>query len=91
MAVQVPPEVNWLLDILCGQSWPEGDEDALRRCAAAWQDAARSLGDLAGYLDASALNVLANADSMSAEDYTKLAKRKLPAMTWPYLSIAQYR
>src|SRR3569833_2502692 len=22
----------------------------------------------------------------SAEDYTKLAKRKLPAMTWPYLS-----
>jgi L-lactate dehydrogenase (cytochrome)/(S)-mandelate dehydrogenase len=23
---------------------------------------------------------------MSAEDYTKLAKRKLPAMTWPYLS-----
>lgn len=74
MAVQVPPEVNWLLDILAGQSWPEGDEDALRRCAQAWQEAAQGLGDLAGYLDSSAQKVLANADSMSADDYDNFWK-----------------
>ncbi|MFC7342248.1 hypothetical protein [Saccharopolyspora griseoalba] len=40
MSIEMPDEVKWLLPIVVGQSWPEGDEDAMRRMADAWRAAA---------------------------------------------------
>lgn len=71
MAVTVPPEVDWLLDILVGQSWPQGDEDALRRCAQAWMDAMLAVGGLADHSDLTSMRVHANAEAASADDFKK--------------------
>lgn len=69
MAVTVPPEVDWLLELLAGQSWPQGDEDALRRAAQSWMDAMLKTAQLAGNTDLSSLRVHANADAASADDF----------------------
>ncbi len=39
----MPDEVTWLFPIVVGESWPEGDEDALRRMAEAWRKAAEGI------------------------------------------------
>jgi glycosyltransferase involved in cell wall biosynthesis len=69
LAVTVPPELNWLLDILAGQSWPQGDEDALRRCSQAWMDAMLAIGNLADCSDVTARSVMLNADSTSSDQF----------------------
>lgn len=69
MAVTVPPELNWLLDILAGQSWPQGDEDALRRCSQSWMDAMLAIGNLADNSDVTAQSVMRSADSTSSDQF----------------------
>lgn len=46
MTIEIPDEVTWLLPIVVGQSWPEGDEDALRRLADAWRAAADAVANV---------------------------------------------
>ena len=43
MSIEIPDEVKWLLPIVVGESWPEGDEDAMRRMADAWRTAANDI------------------------------------------------
>ena len=69
MAVTVPPEVNWLLDLLCGQDWPQGDEDKLRAASQAWMDAMLGIAGLADGADLTSLRVNANADSTSGDAF----------------------
>ena len=45
---QFVPPWGWAQEML-GLSWPQGDEDALRRCGTAWQEACDSLLGAAGY------------------------------------------
>ncbi|MEY9858687.1 hypothetical protein ABH935_004302 [Catenulispora sp. GAS73] len=45
---QFVPPWGWAQEML-GLSWPQGDEDALRRCGEAWQEACGSLLNAAGY------------------------------------------
>ncbi|ACU77352.1 hypothetical protein Caci_8529 [Catenulispora acidiphila DSM 44928] len=45
---QFVPPWGWAQEML-GLSWPQGDEDALRRCGTAWQEACDSLLNAAGY------------------------------------------
>lgn len=40
--------MRWLVPIVVGANWPEGDEDALRRLADAWERAATVIGQAAG-------------------------------------------
>ncbi|MDQ2874904.1 MAG: hypothetical protein M3Y33_08980 [Actinomycetota bacterium] len=71
MAVMVPPGVDGLLDVVVGQSWPQGDEDALRACADAWNAALAAVGGLAGYGDSAALQAAANISAASAAAFGK--------------------
>jgi hypothetical protein len=43
MTIQIPEAVQWLVPIVVGADWPEGDEDALRRLAQAWEQAAAAI------------------------------------------------
>ena len=46
MTIQIPEAVQWLVPIVVGADWPEGDEDALRRLAQAWEQAATAIGEV---------------------------------------------
>ncbi len=48
MTIQIPEPVQWLAPIVVGADWPEGDEDALRRLAQAWEQAAKAIGAATG-------------------------------------------
>ena len=48
MTIQIPEAVQWLVPIVVGADWPEGDEDALRRLALAWERAATAIGEVTG-------------------------------------------
>jgi hypothetical protein len=65
----IPPECSWLYDALAGQNWPTGDEDALYRCAQAWQDALTQTLELAGYGDSTAEGVGTTIESLSADHF----------------------
>ncbi|TVT14928.1 NAD:arginine ADP-ribosyltransferase with a RelA/SpoT domain protein, partial [Amycolatopsis rhizosphaerae] len=41
--MEMPEAVQWLLPIVVGESWPEGDEDKLRLLAEAWHQASSAL------------------------------------------------
>ncbi|HET7015705.1 MAG TPA: hypothetical protein VFI65_17430 [Streptosporangiaceae bacterium] len=71
MAVTVPAEVNWLLDLLCGQDWPQGDEDKLRAASQAWMDAMVGIAELADHANLTSQQVShANADSTSGDAFS---------------------
>jgi hypothetical protein len=65
----IPPECSGLYDVLVGQNWPAGDEDALYRCAQAWQDALTQTLELAGYGDSTAEGVGTAIESLSADHF----------------------
>ncbi|MGH8964868.1 MAG: hypothetical protein ACRDXB_06005, partial [Actinomycetes bacterium] len=48
MTIQIPEPVQWLVPIVVGADWPEGDEDALRRLAQAWEQAAKAISVATG-------------------------------------------
>src|SRR5438067_993670 len=41
--MEIPDAVKWLLPIVVGQSWPEGDETKLRALAEAWHTASGAI------------------------------------------------
>ncbi|MFD7918530.1 PE-PGRS family protein [Streptomyces sp. NPDC059740] len=46
MALTLPEELTWVLDIL-GFEWPKADEDQLHACAQAWRDFANRIDQMA--------------------------------------------
>jgi ppGpp synthetase/RelA/SpoT-type nucleotidyltranferase len=69
MAVpQFVPPWGWLQEML-GLSWPQGDEDALRRCGAAWKEACDSLMEAAGYGNDVVANVNSAIVSVSCDQF----------------------
>lgn len=71
MGIELPLELRDLAE-RAGARWPEGDEDAMRRSAGAWRDAARSLDALAGRADGTARGAL---DAIEGET-GRAARRK---------------
>jgi hypothetical protein len=46
MGIEIPGAVEWLVPIVVGADWPEGDETALRRLGEAWAQAASVVGEV---------------------------------------------
>lgn len=77
MSVQpiIPPEWAWAYDIAVGQTWPEADEDAVRRVAQAWTDALRGLVAIADGGNTAAQNVNYSVQAVSSDEFNKYWSR----------------
>lgn len=75
MTIQIPEAVQWLVPIVVGTNWPEGDEDALRRLAEAWERAAAAINEATGDGDAAAQAALGTMRGATAEAFTQYWNR----------------
>ncbi|GAC69323.1 alpha/beta hydrolase [Gordonia soli] len=66
MTIGFPHELAWLGYII-GMEWPEGDEDAMRRIADAWENAAGQLDGVGPDMDASARMVMDSLEGATSE------------------------
>jgi len=46
VSIQIPPELNWVVEIAAGQSWPQGDEDQLSELGDVWYTTRDQLADV---------------------------------------------
>lgn len=65
----VPTSLPWVYDLIVGQEWPAGDEDALRRCAQAWTEALGALVGIAEGGDDAARFVGYSVQSVSSDQF----------------------
>ena len=65
----VPTSLPWVYDLIVGQEWPAGDEDALRRCAQAWTEALGALVGIAEGGDNAARFVGYSVQSVSSDQF----------------------
>lgn len=75
MGLEIPDEVKWLLPIVVGESWPEGDEDKLRELRDAWTEAAQALPDAMDAGNAAARDVLASWQGEAAQRFDETWKK----------------
>ncbi|MBS2538657.1 hypothetical protein KGQ20_38515 [Catenulispora sp. NF23] len=71
MTTEVPAPVQWLLAIVCGQEWPDGDEQALRAAGQAWTDAATALQPAFTDADTAAKKAASSYGGTASEAFTK--------------------
>lgn len=71
MTIQIPGEVQWLVPIVVGADWPQGDEDALRRLSDAWTDFAGAVGEATGDGTAAAQQALQCMTGETADAFAK--------------------
>ncbi|MDT7724706.1 MAG: hypothetical protein QOI21_1282 [Actinomycetota bacterium] len=71
----MPGEVAWLLPIVVGESWPEGDEDKLRALRDAWLVASKSITPVAEIGSKAASEVVANWTGDSATAFAEQWKK----------------
>ncbi|MER7083983.1 NAD:arginine ADP-ribosyltransferase with a RelA/SpoT domain protein, partial [Saccharopolyspora kobensis] len=74
MSIEMPDEVKWLLPIVVGQSWPEGDEDAMRRMADAWRTAADGIGSVNDAANRGAEQAKGAMEGQTSDAFAKLWK-----------------
>ncbi|WP_009950219.1 PE-PGRS family protein, partial [Saccharopolyspora erythraea] len=74
MSIEMPDEVKWLFPIVVGQSWPEGDEDALRRLADAWRAAGQGLDGVTSAGNNGAQQVKSAMEGKTADAFEKMWK-----------------
>lgn len=75
MGLEFPEEVKWLLPIVVGESWPEGDEDKLRELSAAWTEAAQAIPAVQDTGDAAAREILGSWEGESAQAFEEMWKK----------------
>ncbi|SFS93126.1 toxin glutamine deamidase domain-containing protein [Saccharopolyspora flava] len=75
MGLEIPDEVKWLLPIVVGESWPEGDEDKLRELSEAWKQAAQALPGAMDAGNAAAREVLASWEGEAAQKFDETWKK----------------
>ena len=71
----MPGAVAWLLPIVVGESWPEGDEDKLRALRDAWHVASKSITPVAEIGSNAASEVVANWTGDSATAFAEQWKK----------------
>lgn len=65
----LPPDWDWVFDLVVGQNWPQADEDSLRQAAQLWTDALTGLLNISDDGSTAASGVGASVQSMSSEDF----------------------
>ncbi|MDX3657183.1 hypothetical protein PV646_07680 [Streptomyces sp. ID05-26A] len=71
MGIEMPAEVRWLIPIVVGDSWPEGDETALQRLAEVWKQAATDVDDAMREAENAVKQASSNMDGEAAEAFKK--------------------
>ena len=72
MGMEFPSEVKWLLPIVVGESWPEGDEDKLRELRDAWVAAAEALGPVVEKANGAATEALSTWTGQPAVQFQQM-------------------
>ncbi|MEV6207293.1 nucleotidyl transferase AbiEii/AbiGii toxin family protein [Kitasatospora sp. NPDC051914] len=79
MAVELPEPLQWVLMLLAGSRWPEGDEDLMRDMARRWRAAAETVDESGRAADSAVRRALDGQQGASAEALEKQwAKLVLP-------------
>jgi uncharacterized protein YukE len=73
--MEMPGAVTWLLPIVVGESWPEGDEDKLRALRDAWHVASKALSPVSEIGSKAASEVTANWTGDSATAFAEQWKK----------------
>ena len=71
MTIQIPEPVQWLVPLVVGTNWPEGDEDALRRLAEAWQRVGTALREATGEGNVAARTALGAMQGEAADAFAE--------------------
>ncbi|SEQ80310.1 hypothetical protein [Lentzea albida] len=71
MGIEMPAEVRWLLPIVVGDSWPEGDETALQRLSEVWKQAATDVDDAMREAEDAVRQAASNMDGEAAEAFKR--------------------
>ncbi|MEV7551697.1 toxin glutamine deamidase domain-containing protein [Amycolatopsis sp. NPDC089917] len=69
--MEMPDAVKWLLPIVVGESWPEGDEDKLRELRDAWHNASKAIQPIADTATKGATEVLGGWSGQGAEKFAE--------------------
>ncbi|WP_158851394.1 WXG100-like domain-containing protein [Saccharothrix deserti] len=75
MGIEIPGAVEWLVPIVVGADWPEGDETALRRVGVAWEQAAKTVEEVIGDGNAAAQAALGAMEGETAEAFERYWKQ----------------
>ncbi|WP_410661298.1 toxin glutamine deamidase domain-containing protein [Amycolatopsis sp. lyj-112] len=73
--MEMPDAVKWLLPIVVGESWPEGDEDKLRDLRDAWHNASKAVQPIADTATKGATEVLGSWTGEGAEKFAEAWKK----------------
>jgi hypothetical protein len=71
MGIEMPAEVRWLIPIVVGDSWPEGDETALQRLAEVWTQAASDVDEAMRQAEDAVRQATSHMDGEAAEAFKK--------------------
>lgn len=75
MTIEIPGAVQWLVPIVVGTNWPEGDEDALRRLSAAWEQVSKAVEQATGDGNAAAWTAMTAMHGDAAEAFSRYWER----------------
>lgn len=75
MGMEMPDAVKWLLPIVVGESWPEGDEDKLRELRDAWHNASKAVQPIADTATKGATEILGGWTGEGAEKFAEAWKK----------------
>ncbi|MEV6207938.1 toxin glutamine deamidase domain-containing protein [Kitasatospora sp. NPDC051914] len=67
MAVELPEPLQWVLLLLAGTRWPEGEEDVMREMADRWRAAGETLADVGRSVDSTVQRALDGQQGKAAE------------------------
>ncbi len=77
MSIEVPSSVQWLIPIVVGARWPDGDEDQLRGCADAWRTFGGQAEQVVAEAQAAMTACLATMDGQAADAFAAYVQRLL--------------
>ena len=69
MSIDIPPELNWLIEMTAGQSWPQGDEDKLSEMGDAWNSAGVELRGVVDEVGSASSAVLSGFNGPAADQF----------------------